>query len=440
MSKSSGTQRSLLINPPVYDLRLDWARWHQPCGLLRIASALKNAGHEVQLLDCLQPVGRMRLGMKKAGTISIEGQDLQRWQFGWSWEQIERKAEGLQQEKWIPDNIYVTCPMTFWWESARDLVTRLSEWFPKSRIKLGGVYPSLCADHAKSHFPEVEFDLALSKLAKRHQTDLSLYERHARFAAIFLCRSPSANVIVKEIEGKIRLGINEIVFFDDEIPGKDPDHFEAVLDLIIKRDLGVKLRALGNLSPKGLTRSLVLKMKRAGYRQIFLRDDLALGANVNGDLKAYERGIEILMKHGRFRPRTEDLNAMVLVGVPNENLERTVERVTRLAHYVGSVSLVPFQPSPGTFIYESYSEYLQGIPLELQNGKLFPFRTLNHISFFEYQELTRLAALLNSKYRDTTFDFLGDNEIAKMVQKSVAEERWKPKMRETIPLTPVGRD
>jgi hypothetical protein len=48
----------------------------------------------------------------------------------------------------------------------------------------------------------------------------------------------------------------------------------------------------------------------------------------------------------------------------------------------------------------------------------------------------RLAALLNSKYHSTTFDFLGNDEIAQMVRKSVAEERWQPRIKETIPLSP----
>jgi len=271
-------------------------------------------------------------------------------------------------------------------------------------------------------------------MAKSRATDLDLYKIKPHFAGIFLYRTISAHKILKEIEAKIKLGVREFAFFDDEIPGKNPASFENVLDLIIERELNIKFRALGNLSPKGLTHKIVVKMKKAGFRQIFLRDDIALIPNLDGDLSAYERGIELLLKFGGYKPRTEDITAMVLVGFPGENLEHTAERLTRLAHVVGSVNLVPYQPTPGTELYNRHEDYLDKIPLELQNGKLFPFAKLNHSTFFDYQELIRLAALLNSKYRSTTFDFLGEDEIAKMVRKSIAEETWKPRIKGTIPL------
>lgn len=432
--------RVLLLNPPVYDFRFDWARWHQPCGLLRIGSLLSSSGNDVRLIDCLQQLQGDRIQRRKLGTINVDGQKLPRWQYGLTWEQIEKKIESLEEEKWKPDVIHVTCMMTFWWEGARDLIYRLHSWFPKPSVILGGVYPSLCSEHASQHIRGVHFDIAMSKRAKNRATDFDLYDTKPHFAGIFLYRTHSANKILKEIEAKYKLGVREFAFFDDEIPGKDPKYFESVLDLITKGKLNIKFRALGNLSLKGITRNIVVKMKRAGFRQIFLRDDIALIDNLDGDLSTYERGIELLLKFGDYKPRTEDITAMVLVGFPGENLEHTAERLTRLAHVVGSVNLVPYQPTPGTGIYNRHKDYLDKIPLEMQNGKLFPFAKLNHARFSDYQELIRLAALLNSKYRDTTFDFLGDDEIAKMVRKSMAEETWRPKIRETIPLIPNGKE
>lgn len=426
-------QRILLVSPPVYDIRLDWARWHQPLGLLQVGSLLLERGYGVRLFDCLQPLQGKRVQRKKLDSVSVENHELARWHFGWSWEQIEDKIEDLKEEKWKPDVIYVTCMMTFWWESTRDLVRLVRKRFPKARIILGGVYASLCPNHARQQLRGVRLDSTIGKKAKTEATDLSLYERMPHFSGVLLNRSRSANQIVKEIEAKIALGVREFAFFDDEIPGKNPKHFEGVLDLIIQKGLDIKLRALGNLSPKALTQNLVIKMREAGYRQIFLHDDRALDPDAKGDLSAYERGIELLLTHGGYKPRTEDITAMVLVGYPSENLDHTVERLTRLAHIVGSVNLVPFQPTPGTDIYQRYEKHLPP-ELEKQNGKLFPFAKFNGASFSDYQELTRLAALLNSKYRSTTFDFLGDDQIAQMVRYSIANETWKPKLRVTLPL------
>ncbi len=429
------SKRVLLVSPPIYDFRLDWARWHQPCGLLQVGALLRTRSNEVRLIDCLQPLKGGRVQRKKFDTVSVDGLELPRWHFGLAWDQIENRIEELIAEKWKPDAIYVTCMMTFWWEGARDLILHLREHYPKTRIVLGGVYPKFAQDHAKENFPGIHFDVEISRKARNRATDLTLYATKPRFAGIFLYRTESARKILKDIEDKIQLGVREFAFFDDEIPGKNPAHFESVLDLIIDRRLNIKLRALGNLSPSRLTQKLVVKMKRAGFRQIFLRDDVARIPNLDGDLSAYEGGIELLLKFGGYKPRTGDITAMVLVGFPGEILEHTAERLTRLAHVVGSVNLVPFQPTSGAEGCNGYKDCPDN-RLELQNGRLFPLAKLNHASFSDYQELIRLAALLNSKYRSTTFDFLGDDEIAEMVRKSISDEMWKPKMNETLPRVP----
>ncbi len=431
------TKRVLLINPPIYDIRLDWARWHQPSGLLQVGNLLRADGKDVVFLDCLESSVRKRVERAKLGTVSVDGLDLIHWHFGWSWNAIEEKLSQLSADKWSPNAIYVTCAMSFWWESARDLIQILRQHYPKTPIFLGGVYPALYPDHVKRNITGVRLGTdAISQKALRIATDLSLYEKPPRFAGIYLYRSSSANKIADEIAEKMKRGVYEFAFYDEEIPGKTPGHFENVLDLIIRRKLKIALVALGNLSPKSLTVSIIRKMKAAGYRQIFLHDDLALNEHANGDLSAYEHGIGLLLKHGGYRPRTDEITAMVQIGVPGENLEHVVEKLVQLSHLVGSVNLVPYQPTAGTAIYKQHQAYLEKIPLEMQNAKFYPFAKLNGLRYSDYQEVVRLATLLNSKYRSTTFDFLGDNEMADMVRKSIVEETWKPKIAGTFPLAP----
>ncbi len=66
------------------------------------------------------------------------------------------------------------------------------------------------------------------------------------------------------------------------------------------------------------------------------------------------------------------------------------------------------------------------MPLELQNGKLYPFRNANGVSYREYLNLHGLAAVLNSKYREHTFDFLGDGLISNLLRDSIARGAWDP--------------
>jgi radical SAM superfamily enzyme YgiQ (UPF0313 family) len=436
-SYSTSGAKVLLISPPVYDIRLDWSKWHQPAGLLQVGNLLRTDGQDVVFLDCLESSVRKRVERRKIGTVSVDGVDLTRWHFGWSWKAVEERLNKLSADNWKPNAIYVSCAMSFWWESTRDLVKIIRAHYPKTPIVLGGIYPSLYPDHAKRNIAGVRFDTeGIGRKARSKATDFSLYEKPPLFAGIYLYRSSSANKIVHEIAQKKEGGVNQFAFYDNEIPGKDPKHFENVLDLIIQRKLKIALIALGNLSPKSLTVPIIRKMKEAGYRQIFLHDDLALNKNVNGDLSKYERGIGLLLKYGGYRPRTDDITAMVQIGVPGENLEQVTEKIIRVSHLVGSVNLVPYQPTAGTAIYKQHQSYLEKIPLEMQNAKLYPFAKLNGLRYSDYQEVVRLATLLNSKYRSTTFDFLGNNEMADMVRRSIAEETWKPKISQTIPLLP----
>jgi len=64
--------------------------------------------------------------------------------------------------------------------------------------------------------------------------------------------------------------------------------------------------------------------------------------------------------------------------------------------------------------------------LESQNGKLFPLRNLSGIRYSEYMDLLGLAVVLNAKYRERTFDFLGDGLVGRLFRDSVARRGWDP--------------
>lgn len=99
-----------------------------------------------------------------------------------------------------------------------------------------------------------------------------------------------------------------------------------------------------------------------------------------------------------------------------------------MAHVAGSLIPIPYQPSPSE---------ADGDPDHiLHNGKLFPFAEANGITYRAYQDLLGLAALLNAKYRQQTFDFLGEGLIARLVRESLVTERWDPR-KSDMPSRPI---
>ena len=79
--------------------------------------------------------------------------------------------------------------------------------------------------------------------------------------------------------------------------------------------------------------------------------------------------------------------------------------------------LWPYQPLPNECVGQS---------LEQQNGKLFPLRKLSGNHYSEYMDLLGLAAVLNAKYRERTFDFLGEGLVGRIFRDSVARRGWEP--------------
>lgn len=160
---------ALLINPPVYDTQF-WAEWSQPYGLLRIARMLGDLKYKRRgLFDFMETdekrtVTRRRVSpgesfiekntpSPKAQPYRIEKEDqcleLWKYHFGKSWDEFDAWLDerGFTVKN-PPDEIWIGATMSYWWESARDLVARLRLRWQNERgkqpiILLGGIYPSI---------------------------------------------------------------------------------------------------------------------------------------------------------------------------------------------------------------------------------------------------------------------------------------------------------
>lgn len=423
----SGPRRVLLINPPVYDLRLDWARWQQPCGLLHLGTALGQRGADVRLLDIVQ-AGTSddgRVTRRQVEPCERDGENLTWWCFGLPWVDIGRLAQRWRADGWQPDEVWVTSLTSFWWRGAQEVIRRVKyDWWPQARVLLGGVYPTLFPDHAIAN---TDADLIVTGAVRGVMpiADLSLYERTPANAGVHLYGGErSADDVVAEIASLVYSGVREIALFDDVLPGPDPDRFDAVLQGIERRRLKLRLIVLGNLQARAVTETRAAWLYAANTTEVYLQWDQAL----NGDMQHYARAAAFLETFGGFKPRTGALSAIVHAGWPGENIEETAAHLVQLSHAVGSVTVFPYQPTAqeGAQIGISSPDQL--------NGKLFPFAAANGVRFGDYADLLRLAATLNSKYRDVTFDFLGDNLIAAMVRHSIRSQSWLPERGGGTPM------
>jgi radical SAM superfamily enzyme YgiQ (UPF0313 family) len=423
-------KRALLINPPVYDAQY-WARWSQPAGLLRIATLLKEKGYIIDFIDSMETdakgfVPKMR--RKSEGLPIVKQRDNMRkiiYHFGMSIEELANQMNAME----APDEIWITSIMTYWWESTRDVVTLAKQIFPKATILVGGIYPTLAPEHAQAH---LEADIIFKgeiKEASQIPTDLTLYKKTPTYAILATSRGCPWDCVycaARELNGGAKVRTRTVQHVLDEIKDKyfnqgirqfgfyednaliNKEHFMEVMDAIIASKLRLKLYAPEGFETRLLDRELLLLMKRAGFEKIHLpletvRTDINRQWNRrHASTESFEKALEAAIQAG-FSPRTQQINAFVLFGLPDELLQDVVDSTLYAHHKVGSVIPMLFTPVPGTHVFRKYQSYLlgeMGWGLEDLNGKFLPFLEYNKrnhpsLSALDYMELEGFMSILN---------------------------------------------
>jgi len=174
--------KALLIQPPIYDTQY-YAEWSLPSGLLKVATWLRGLGYDLRLIDCLYPEAsgaELKREIRKVvqvcstiewnysdyrtmvkerfGRTSIELPQHHRYkfEFGVPLHAVEKHLREQQERgrideelRWQPDEVWITSIMTYWWESTVDTVALMKELYPKARIRIGGIYPTLAPQHLR---------------------------------------------------------------------------------------------------------------------------------------------------------------------------------------------------------------------------------------------------------------------------------------------------
>ncbi len=144
----------LLINPWIADFAA-YNLWVRPLGLLFIGSMLRQAGFQVSLVDCLDFLSRKKTyGDGKFHKVIIEKpvplKSVPRnySQYGIPEEMLLKRLSSIGDK---PDLIGITSGMTYWYPGVLKLIEITRKSFSKVPIILGGIYATLCYEHAKEH-------------------------------------------------------------------------------------------------------------------------------------------------------------------------------------------------------------------------------------------------------------------------------------------------
>jgi len=458
---------ALLIAPPVYDTQY-WAEWSQPYGLQRVAALLKKHRYKkLWLYDFMEtgpdrkvthhrinpdesydqenwPDGKTRPIVLTKNNEKLE---LQKKHFGKTWDDFEEylKRRHLNRAN-PPTEVWISAVMSYWWESTRDLIVRVRRYFGKrTTIILGGIYPSVAPDHAAAMTGADIVVQGEVEEANDLWPDLTLYKNKPTYAIVtpsrgcpYDChycaqktinsgvtrvRFRKPNDVVAEMRHKYEsYGIRDFAFYADFLLFDWRNNLLPILKEIVLSKLPFRLYAPEGLDTRFLSQSQELLdwMKKAHFQKIYLpvesidNEYIKVLNRRHVKLEHFVRAAEMCDQAG-FELRNLDVNAFVLYGLPNEEIDRVVKTTLFVSEIVGSIIPMLFTPVPSTVLYETHLPFFRqhgwDKNLHMLNGKLYPFLETCEGSISDYIDLQRLMFTLNAHYRSSSFSIFGNSKV-----------------------------
>ena len=424
----SRPRRVLLLNPPIVDLRVPWADWVEPTGLLKIGTLLRARGCDVRLLDCFRSAP---LRKRRHAILEREGQRLYQWSYGLDAPGIRRELRALRHDQWIPDHVLITTLTSPWWHGAAIAAAQVRSIFPVATIILGGAYPLHAREHAIQHGGADQVgDDDLASEAASLPPALELCKGKIASIAVTSIAEVGVEATLDTIDAAVLRGATRIHLADHGIASRAPFLLENLLSRLALVHARTRLYVLGEISAQEVAAwpDLPRLLCAARCRQLVLSDNRDYPVDSVGEetfIQDVRRATEAVLAT-RLRWRTDDYGVEQCIGRSGEPPERSAGLLPRLAHVAGSVIPVPFQTT--------LQEIGAHDPWDT-NAKLFPLAERNGSSFMAYMELLGLCTVANAKYRARTFDFLNeDSLIAQSLRRALRDRAWDPHGNEIINL------
>lgn len=452
------TYNILLINPWIHDFTA-FNLWTKPLGLLYVASTLNCFGYKVNLVDCLNYNGGYNKKKRKNGTGQFFFQEIEKPSI---FNKVPRcfKRYGMPIEifhdtiKQFPQPLLVcvTSHMTYWYPGVFEAIKIVKEVFKSTPVVLGGVYATICYEHAKEkskadYIIKGEGELQLLKLAdnlsgqKRNyrfieeiiEKEISpAYELYPKLDSVSIitsrgcpfrctyCASSILNkrfilrdtdVVVTEIENLVKkLRIKDIAFYDDALFVHSEKHIIPILKTLITKNLNVRFHTPNGIHPRYITEDIVNLLWKAGFRTLRLSFEglsnrVKIASNNKVSISDIEKAMDLLKensvpinKPGLSKGFQWDIGVYILLGLPGQSYEEVLDTINFVNKVGAKIKIAEYSPVPGT---EEFQKALQLCP-DLAEEPLMHnksnFATIGmKIDYKIFQELKLTAKRLNAK-------------------------------------------
>jgi len=391
--------RVLCINPWIYDFTA-FNQWIEPLGLLMVAGVLREAGHEVTLVDCLDRQHPDALPPRSPGHRFGCGHFLKtelpsphavrhvprRWgRYGIPVEVFLAELKAMTR----PDAVLITSVMTYWYPGPFHAIECVKDTWPGVPVALGGVYASLCPEHARTYSKadavivgegeQQAVDWVNAVTGEHRRCDAPVehimpahdLRRRQGYAAIRTAKGcpysctycaagqlcpggyiprPVAAVVDEILWCRDGLGAQDVAFYDDALLVQGHAHLKPILEAVINTGGGVRFHTPNGVHARLVEPSLARLMRQAGFVTIRMGLETAdplQGARDGGklDREDLERAADALFAAGFSR---NEVAVYVLIGRPGQTVE-SVRETANYAHSMGvQVLAAEYSPVPGT--------------------------------------------------------------------------------------------
>jgi pyruvate-formate lyase-activating enzyme len=452
------TKHLLLINPWIYDFAA-FDLWMKPLGLLYLAGHLREQGYAVHLLDCLDRAdpdllalqGLERPCTREYGVGKFSRQRLPAPDFLHELP-LQYRRYGLPEELFVqriqalptPDAVLVTSMMTYWYPGVFRAIALVKRQWPAVPVVLGGVYATLCPDHARTYsqadyvvaehepaailplidkitghrrqpsaappalfdtypafdlYPHLDYACLLTSLGCPYRCT---YCASALLAPQFLQRRPTA--VFQELRYLYdTLGIRNVAFYDDALLVQAETHLAPFLQQVIAAGLDCTFHTPNGLHARYITDLVAELLYRSGFQTLRLsletvdRDrQRQTGGKVTSD--ECQRAVERLLRAG-FKGR--QIGVYLFVGLPGQQLAET-EATIRFVHTLGvKINLCEYSPIPGTPDWQVLAQQRDVSPGDdplLHNNSIFLF-VKRQYTVEQIQRLKNWVRSLNRRVR-----------------------------------------